>query len=113
MGRTAHYDAGVRSPTSEGSTMGLFRKKADLLEEAPAEAPVEPRRRAAVQAGVPGRCPECDGFGYIDHIDMINRTQSQHCRECGHAWSFSFDEDGDVLDLTDGAMRASEARPSR
>ena len=91
--------------------MGLFRKKSDVVDEAPVAAPpaAEPRSRAAVQAGVPGRCPECDGFGYIDHIDMINRTQSQHCRECGHAWAFSFDEDGDVLDLTDGSPQPTEA----
>jgi hypothetical protein len=97
---------------NEGSTMGLFRRKAEAVIEAPPVVGTEPdqHQRSAVQAGVPGRCPECDGFGYIDHIDMINRTQSQHCRECGHVWSFRFDEDGDVLDLTDGALAAEDDR---
>ena len=87
--------------------MGLFRRKhdtIDLTDGAMAagdggEAPVE--HQAAVHAGVPGRCPTCDGFGYIDHIDMVHRYQRQHCRSCGHVWEFTFDEEGDVLDLTD------------
>jgi uncharacterized protein (DUF983 family) len=86
--------------------MGLFRHETDttddggdVIEESPApdQAP-----RAAVHAGVPGRCPECGGFGYIDHIDMKYRTQTQHCRDCRHSWQFSFDEHGEVIDLTDG-----------
>lgn len=82
--------------------MGLFRRKhdvIDLTDTATSEHPTE--HRAAVHAGVPGRCPTCDGFGYIDHIDMVHRYQRQHCRTCGHVWEFSFDEAGDVLDLTD------------
>lgn len=97
--------------------MGLFRRtpasSAVVEEPAISEDVPEERNRSTVQAGVPGRCPECDGFGYIDHIDMINRVQSQHCRECGHVWSFGFDEDGDVIDLTDGAMEAEERRQQR
>lgn len=82
--------------------MGLFHRKQtiDLADEATTPA-AEPAHKAAVHAGVPGRCPTCDGFGYIDHIDMVNRYQRQHCRNCGHAWEFSFDDDGDVIDLTD------------
>ncbi|MDZ7675063.1 MAG: hypothetical protein U5K30_08355 [Acidimicrobiales bacterium] len=84
--------------------MGFFRRKTiDLTEEAPADGgePDAVERKAAVHAGVPGRCPTCNGFGYIDNIDMVNRHQRQHCRECGHVWEFTFDEDGEVLVLTD------------
>lgn len=80
--------------------MGLFRRKetVSLAER------IEPKPAApAHQPGVPGRCPECDGFGYIDHIDMINHFQSQHCRSCGHEWEFYFDDD--VIDLRDDAPR--------
>ena len=75
--------------------MALFRRK-----DATGTATEEP----AVQAGVPGRCRLCDGFGYIDRIDMVNRFQTQHCLDCGHAWEFSFDADGAVIDLTDDAV---------
>ncbi len=88
--------------------MGLFRRKHDTIDltddaTAPpsAEPEASPAHPAAVHAGVPGRCPTCDGFGYIDHIDMVHRYQRQHCRTCGHVWEFTFDEAGDVLDLTD------------
>jgi uncharacterized protein (DUF983 family) len=83
--------------------MGLFRRKdtIDLTDEATPSGPAEPEHQAAVHAGVPGRCPTCDGYGYIDHIDMVHRYQRQHCRTCGHVWEFTFDDMGDVLDLTD------------
>ena len=83
--------------------MGLFRQKTpDGTVEEAVPAP-EPGRKAAVHAGVPGRCPQCDGFGYIDNIDMKHRIQTQHCLTCKHSWEFGFDTDGEVIDLTDGA----------
>lgn len=36
--------------------------------------------------GMPGRCPECSGVGYLDGISMATRTMFQHCTECGHKW---------------------------
>lgn len=87
--------------------MALFRRKA--AEDTIVDVRDEPELRSAVKAGVPGRCPECDGFGYIDGIDMVHRYQTQHCRECNHSWSFSFDEQGDVLDLTDSATERSRS----
>lgn len=63
----------------------------------------------AMEMGAPGRCPVCDGFGYIDHIDMVNRVQRQHCRSCRHRWEFSFDDDGVVIDLRDGTGDAATA----
>jgi hypothetical protein len=89
--------------------MALFRRKAAA--DTVVDLRDEPVQRSAVKAGVPGRCPECDGFGYIDGIDMVHRYQTQHCRECNHSWSFSFDEHGDVLDLTDSATQRSASDP--
>ena len=91
--------------TSTGGTMGLFRSRSGQYSEG--STLTSERGRAAVEAGVPGRCPACDGFGYIDHIDMVNRIQTQHCRDCAHRWEYGFDEAGhvvEVIDLTDSAM---------
>jgi hypothetical protein len=39
--------------------------------------------------GRPGRCPECNGRGYLDHIDLVDRIMYQHCTECRHAWTIT------------------------
>ncbi len=80
--------------------MGLFRRHHDTIDLTDS-AQTEPEHQAAVHAGVPGRCPTCDGYGYIDHIDMVHKYQRQHCRACGATWEFTFDDTGDVLDLTE------------
>ena len=69
--------------------MGLFPKKAaepviDLAGEL-ADAPKQ-------RWGQPGRCPECNGVGYLDHIDMIDRIMYQHCTECMHRWAITESE---------------------
>ncbi len=86
--------------------MGLFRhdETIDLTDtepDEPTQSDGTTEHQAAVHAGVPGRCPTCDGYGYIDHIDMVHKYQRQHCRTCGHVWEFTFDDAGDVLDFTD------------
>lgn len=85
--------------------MGLFRRRKTVdLTEGPSTGSPDAGgagHESAVHVGVPGRCPTCHGFGYIDKIDMRHRFQRQHCRECGHVWEFSFDEEGAVLDVTD------------
>jgi hypothetical protein len=45
--------------------------------------PAKPRQ----EWGKPGRCPECSGRGYLDHIDLIDRIMYQHCTECRHEWT--------------------------
>lgn len=42
--------------------------------------------------GQPGRCPQCNGIGYLDRIDLIDRIMFQHCTECMHRWSVSESE---------------------
>ena len=46
-------------------------------------APARPRQ----EWGRPGRCPACNGRGYLDHIDLIDRIMYQHCTECRHKWT--------------------------
>jgi len=62
-------------------------------------------RLAAIEPGVPGRCPACDGLGYIDDLDLGQRYQIQHCKDCSHRWEYLFDDQGHVVGLTelDGA----------
>jgi hypothetical protein len=97
--------------------MGLFRRKTVTEQDHASDGPEEraeegarPLHPAAVHAGVPGRCPVCDGFGYIDHIDLRNRVQIQHCRACRHVWEFSFDAEGVVIDLRDPTRTDSSSR---
>ncbi len=82
--------------------MGLLRRRSAA--DAVTDITPAPDAARTLHAGAPGRCSVCNGFGYIDNIDMVNRLQTQHCRDCGHSWSFNFDDDGDVLDLTDAAI---------
>ena len=58
-------------------------------------------RLAQIGPGVPGRCPACDGLGYIDSIDIGHRYQIQHCKDCQHRWEYLFDGDGTVVGLTE------------
>lgn len=55
----------------------------DLVE---AEAPPAPKSK---QFGRPTPCPECSGRGYLDHLDMVDRIQYQHCTVCGHEWQIT------------------------
>ena len=32
------------------------------------------------------RCPKCDRPGYLDRIDLVDCTTSQHCPDCWHRW---------------------------
>lgn len=54
-----------------------------------------------IRPGVPGRCPACEGLGYIDSIDIAHRYQIQHCTVCLHRWEYLFDAEGAVVGLTE------------
>jgi len=56
-------------------------------------------RYATITAGAPGRCPECDEFGYIVGADLVRRLQDQLCRACGVRWSYAFREDGGIAEV--------------
>ena len=51
--------------------------------EVVAHHPTRPRQ----EWGKPGRCPQCNGRGYLDHIDLVDRIMYQHCTECRHQWT--------------------------
>jgi hypothetical protein len=36
--------------------------------------------------GRPSRCPRCNGVGYLDRVDLVDRVQYEHCTECFHKW---------------------------
>lgn len=64
--------------------MGLFSRRAepnviDLRDHAG-------RKGLVFQFGFPTRCPQCDGRGYLDHIDPHRNVQTEHCTECGFRW---------------------------
>ena len=37
--------------------------------------------------GAANPCPACGSAGFLDHIDIIDRVQFEHCPDCGHKWS--------------------------
>lgn len=56
-------------------------------------------RFATITPGAPGRCPACDAFGYMDHLDPLGRFQRQHCRSCRCAWEYRFDDVGGIAEV--------------
>jgi hypothetical protein len=77
--------------------MGWFRSTATGADSG---ADVAGDPFAAIGPGVPGHCPECNGLGYIDSIDIGHRYQIQHCKDCQHRWEYLFDGDGHVVGVT-------------
>jgi hypothetical protein len=35
---------------------------------------------------LPNVCPECEGPGYLDYINLARETKVQSCRDCGFRW---------------------------
>lgn len=61
--------------------MGWFRKQRDPLESTEVidlRDPVPPGHRW----GSPLPCPDCDGRGYLDHIDPFRDLMYMHCTGC-------------------------------
>lgn len=81
-----------------GVGMGLFRSRPPAQGE---KRPSPEDRLASIGPGVPGRCPRCDGLGYIDSIDIGHRFQIQHCKDCAHRWEYLFDAEGAVVGVTE------------
>lgn len=50
------------------------------------EAPAEPHV-VKQEFGRANPCPNCGSPGFLEHIDIIDRIQYEHCPECGHKWS--------------------------
>lgn len=79
--------------------MGWFRSSRSPRGDE--RAPSFEERLAAIEPGVPGHCPSCDGLGYIDELDIGRRYQIQHCKSCGHRWEYLFDADARVVGVTE------------
>jgi hypothetical protein len=61
--------------------MGIFtRKKAEPVIDLREPEPDKPRW------GSPIPCPECDGRGYLDHIDPYREVMFMHCTACFHKY---------------------------
>jgi hypothetical protein len=39
----------------------------------------------------PQPCLSCGGPGYLDHVDLVRRTQTQRCRFCQTSWVTALD----------------------
>jgi hypothetical protein len=66
--------------------VGLFKRHQttdviDLTEVPPPEAAPKPP-----QFGQPTQCPACSHRGFLDHIDVVDRLQYEHCPECRTTW---------------------------
>jgi hypothetical protein len=72
----------ARQIRPDGSHRTIDLTDPEVVEEAP---PPKPR----LQWGRPSRCPECNGRGYLDHIDMVDRIMYEHCTECSHTWTIT------------------------
>lgn len=68
----------------EGTDANAVARAADTEVDS---QPARPRQESRQEWGRPGRCPECNGRGYLDHIDLVDRIMYQHCTECRHEWS--------------------------
>jgi hypothetical protein len=56
------------------------------------EVRLRPRRKTATSSYsqqtvvLPNVCPECEGPGYLEHINLVRETKTQACRDCGLIW---------------------------
>jgi hypothetical protein len=65
--------------------MALFKRKsdqADLID-------LRETKSTAPKWGSPVACPECDGPGYLEHIDPFRELMFMHCTECFHKYEVS------------------------
>ncbi|HEX9683242.1 MAG TPA: hypothetical protein VGA13_09180 [Acidimicrobiales bacterium] len=77
--------------------MKLFRREASTSDEQVIDLDADDVAPAATAEstettnhfGRPTLCPECSSRGFLDHIDLIDRIQYQHCTSCGHEWTMS------------------------
>jgi hypothetical protein len=52
----------------------------------------DPLPSGRLEFGVPTRCPRCDGWGYIDRLDLVARLMQLHCPTCYDHWEISEDQ---------------------
>lgn len=49
----------------------------------------DPLPSGPLEWGVPTLCPRCDGWGYIDRLDLVDRVMRLHCPSCHFHWEVS------------------------
>lgn len=78
--------------------MRPFRRHHPSPSGAPTDIPADdtidlrvPRisRQELLEWGMPGFCPECGAYGYLDRIDLVDDVMHQHCPSCWHHWTVS------------------------
>jgi hypothetical protein len=56
------------------------------------EVRLRPRRKADKSSFteqtvvLPNVCPQCEGPGYLEHINLVRETKTQACLDCGLLW---------------------------
>jgi hypothetical protein len=59
---------------------------------------LRPRRRERTTRSIenqavvlPNVCPECEGPGYLEYINLVRQTKTQTCRNCDFHWESPID----------------------
>lgn len=69
--------------------MGLFSRRPAKAETGVIDLRTAQRAVPEQVWGLPGRCPECQNPGYLDHIDLHREVMYQHCPRCFAKWETS------------------------
>lgn len=72
--------------------MALFKRKKKSSDR-PEDVVIDLREPAGQPGelvwGMPSRCPECGGFGYLDIVDVERSVMYQHCPTCFARWEIT------------------------
>lgn len=75
--------------------MALFRRKRKTTDRSD-DVVIDLREPVGLPGelvwGMPSRCPECGGFGYLDTVDVERHVMYQHCPTCWAKWEVTQDQ---------------------
>jgi hypothetical protein len=73
--------------------MALFKRKRSVRTEDVVIDLREPANQSGELVwGMPSRCPECGGFGYLDIVDVERQVMHQHCPTCWAKWQITAEQ---------------------
>jgi hypothetical protein len=49
----------------------------------------DPLPPGQLEWGRPTRCPKCEAWGYIDHLNLVERVMLLHCPTCHAHWEIT------------------------
>jgi hypothetical protein len=49
----------------------------------------DPLPPGQLEWGMPTRCPQCEAWGYIDQLNLVDRVMLLHCPTCHAHWEIS------------------------